>query len=393
MVPTNVYRVSKGWKVFFSFLMVVAVIVFGGVAGVASTTGFYGKRESGWFFLSLAGAFLGFAVYGFLAVMKSCVEVAHDRIRYRTLFNVVELPFSLVRGFRVQATKNESVLHILPKEKTAKKIKITLILECKEELLKWMDQHFTNLDEQDIEEELDRILDDARLGTTEDERLMKLSRVKKWAIAVNGLGVIVALWGFFYPRPYPYAMGALLLVPLLALVSVHYSEGVLKLDGKKNSAYPNVGLAIFLPCVALTLRGFMDYSILCWSAFWLPFATGIVFFFCGVLVLVKDIRCERIQIGMALLFCGMYAYASVINLNGILDSSKPIRYEVHVLEKRISKGSKHTSYYLMLSPWGSRKEHQEVDVGKRVYQKHEVGDSATVVVKSGKLNIPWYYVK
>ena len=99
------------------------------------------------------------------------------------------------------------------------------------------------------------------------------------------------------------------------------------------------------------------------------------------------------QLGMGLLFCGMYAYASVITLNGILDSSQQTSYEVYVLEKRISKGSKHKSYYLRISPWGPQKESQERDVGKRVYQMHEVGGSVTVVLKSGMFNIPWYHVK
>lgn len=222
---------------------------------------------------------------------------------------------------------------------------------------------------------------------------MNLQRAKICARGVNGVGVIASLWGFIYPCPYIYAMGVLLIVPILALFCVHYSEGVLKLDGRRNSTYPTVAPALLLPSLILCFRALMDYSILCWAAFWLPFIAGLALLFWAINVLVKDIRRDRMQLGMGLLFCGMYAYASVITLNGILDSSQQTSYEVYVLEKRISKGSKHKSYYLRISPWGPQKESQEIDVGKRVYQMHEVGGSVTVVLKSGMFNIPWYHVK
>jgi hypothetical protein len=79
-------------------------------------------------------------------------------------------------------------------------------------------------------------------------------------------------------------------------------------------------------------------------------------------------------------------------LNGILDRSAPSVYQAQVNAKRICSG-RHTSYNLKLSQWGPRKESKEVDVGKSVYNKHEVGDIVGVIVREGRFGIPWYYVR
>jgi hypothetical protein len=92
------------------------------------------------------------------------------------------------------------------------------------------------------------------------------------------------------------------------------------------------------------------------------------------------------------IICMLYAFGAVICLNGILDSSAPTTYKARVIDKGGSTG-RHMSYYLKLAPWGPRETDQEVGVRKSVYDKYKAGDDAVVVVRNGKLGIPWYFVR
>jgi hypothetical protein len=215
-----------------------------------------------------------------------------------------------------------------------------------------------------------------------------------WAKTLNGLAFLVLIWAIIKPEPYHYLVWTLVLLPIVTLGFIRHFDGALKLDERKTnaSALPNVAIAFLLPCIGLALRAVIDFKILGWDNFWLPFATVSLSFFLLILYCAKDIRK---MIGTALLlviFCAVYGYATVISLNGILDQSPPTIYKASVIKKRISSG-KHTSYYLRLSPWGPVKGEEEVDVGKAVYEKHPVGTGVEVIAKNGRLGIPWFLVR
>lgn len=74
------------------------------------------------------------------------------------------------------------------------------------------------------------------------------------------------------------------------------------------------------------------------------------------------------------------------------DESKPEIYKTIVLDKRVSKGRTET-YYLKLSPWEKQKEIKEVSVPKNLYDTLKINDQATIKLKKGKLNIPWFEIE
>src|SRR6185437_4700146 len=81
---------------------------------------------------------------------------------------------------------------------------------------------------------------------------------------VNGVGCVVGLWGFVYPRPYGLAIGALFVLPWVALEIVHRSRGLFRLDAPKKDVHPNVAFAFFVPTMILMLRGVLDFNALSW---------------------------------------------------------------------------------------------------------------------------------
>lgn len=333
-----------------------------------------------------------FFIYALFSVFKSRIEIYPDRIRDVGLFGTTDIPINEISGFRVVPTQYVRTLLILPKEPKTKKINSALIVEHQVDLLAWLNQNFTNLDAVQTQDEMKQVLQDSRLGETEEQRRWVLERARIWAKILNNLGILVMFWAFLWPRPYPCVIWTLIILPVVALGFARYFDGALKFDTNKGSAFPNIASVFLLPCLALTLRAFTDFNILAWNKFWLPFAGVSLSLYLLTLLLATDVRKRIVAIIMPAIFCACYGYGTVISLNGILDRSRPTVYKARVINRHISTG-KHTSYYLKLSAWGPRKEEKDVDVGKSVYGRHGIGDQVDVVVRDGWMEILWFRVR
>jgi hypothetical protein len=388
----QVYRISKGWKAIFAICLLLLMVPFGYLMAMPFLDD-HSTRTILNVFSFIAGlAAILFLFYAVLSLFKSRIEIDSEKIRYVGVFKTTELLIKEIKGFRILPTQYVRILVLLPINPKAKKIETALVLERQSDLFEWLNQNLTNLDLVDSENEMNRILDDARFGETKEQRRYVLDRAKMWPKILNGLGVFLMLWVIFRPHPYHYAIWAAIALPLVALGFVGHFHGALKFDKEGASTFPNIALAFMMPCVGLVLRASTDFNILSWNNFWPPFAGISLSIYSLTLLVAKDVR-RRYSIAIALiLFCATYGYGTVICLNGILDTSPPSVYNSQVIEKRVSNG-RHTSYYLKLSAWGTRKEEKEVDVGKFVYDRRGIGDSVGVVVRNGRLGIPWFYVR
>lgn len=383
----RIYRISRSWRAVFAVVLASAMALAGwltvALSGGSSGSAALGCISGGGFILCLA--------YVLQALFRIRIEIHHDMIRKVGFFRTTELRLDEIGGFRILPTSYARTLLLLPNASGDGKMKIELILERQKELLDWLKSSLTDLDAAEIREEVTEILNDEQLGETRDERLQILIGAKKWARILNGLGFAVMLWTIVKPEPYRYAVWASLILPLTALGLMRRFHGVLRFDGKPKSAYPNIGAAFILPCLGLALRVLLDFNILNWNAFWLPFAGISLSVYVLVLWFAGDARQKPARAILRIFVCALYGCVSVVSLNGTLDTSSPSLYKARVLGKRASIG-RHPSYYLKLSPWGPKNVQQEVDVGKRVYEKRRVGDHVDVVVRQGKFGIPWFFV-
>jgi len=390
MNQVQVFRMSRGWKVFFSVGIPLLAVVFGRLM----LEPFLGERtyQSGQAVsLFLFGAIpLSFFVYLFPWVFKVRVEVFPDRIKVigpRTK----ELLIDEIEGFRIIPTQYMRTLLLLPNNPKTKKIKIEMVFEKKAVLFDWLNRNLKNLDALNAQEEINRIASDPQLGETREQRLYVLDRAKMWSKILSVLCLAAMFWTIFKPHPYQYAIWTCIILPLLVLGFVRGFHGVLSFeDDRKKSALPNIFAAFLMPGFGLAIRAIADFNILDWAKFWIPFACIFLSFYLLTLLMTRGIR-GKVGTAIALiLFCAFYGYGAVVCLNGILDKSSPSVYKAQVVGKRVSTG-KHTSYNLKLSPWGPRKEEKEVDVAKSVYGKHEIGDYVRVIVRQGRFGIPWFY--
>ena len=368
------------------------IVLFGLFMAMPFLEGRSDKPASVLISILIGGGFILFFLYALLSIFKGRIEIYSDRIRDVCLFQSRELLISNISGFKILPTQYTSTLLLLPKNSKDKKIKTNLVFEHKEELLDWLDRNLTNLDDGEFQEEMDLILHDSELGLSEEQRLRRLDKARRWARILNGAALILILWASFKPQPYTYVIWTSVFFPLIALYSLKHFEGALKFDSKTNSAYPNIAPVFLMPCLGLALRALLDFNILNWGHFWRPFSIFSLSIFILVMLIARDIRHKVGQLVILVIFCIIYGYSTVVTLNGILDNSPPSLYKAGVIEKRISSG-KHTSYYLKLSPWGPRKEEEEVDVGRTVYSRYNAGDDVNVILKQGKFKIPWFYVR
>jgi hypothetical protein len=387
-----VYRISKGWKIFI-IISVPFIIVFFGVGAITLPFWMEKSDEIGIVvvcFLSGVGIIV-FSLYGLLSGLKERIEIYPDRIKYIGLFRTIELLLEEISGFRILPTPYAPTVLLLPKNPTTRKLKLELNVERRDELLEWLNRNLEDLDTRHFQEEMTHILHNMRLDDTEKHRLRVIGNAKRWAKILNSLGLIAMLWGMFWPQPYFYTLWALILFPFVVLGAVHYFGGALKFDSsKQSSAFPTIFPGLLAPCMGLGLRVFSDFNILNWKICWVLWATCSLFVYILALLLTnKDARQRVSDEILLVIFCIVYGFSTVIALNSMWDRSAPSVYEAQIFEKWGCKNQ----YTLTLSPWGQRAEENDIDVGKSVYERYEIGNWVDVVVRHGGLGIPWFYVQ
>lgn len=119
------------------------------------------------------------------------------------------------------------------------------------------------------------------------------------------------------------------------------------------------------------------------GAFWLVFR--------GILVLKDDRMSEKIAFGLGGLMLGFFLmYPLPQNLNYILDTSKPVYYQMPVVDKDINTGGKSTTYYLYLEFRG-----QEISmtVSQSDYYRYALGDLVPVTLYQGAFDDPYYIME
>jgi hypothetical protein len=88
-----------------------------------------------------------------------------------------------------------------------------------------------------------------------------------------------------------------------------------------------------------------------------------------------------------------YGYGAVVLGNSELDAAAGRNYRVEVLAMHYSHGSRSTTYYLTLAPWGPRTRPEDVSVARNLYSATRPGEQVCVHQGAGALGIGWYVVK
>lgn len=388
------YRIAKGWKIFIYIFFSALILVFIWLMllpFVPGLTDDASLKNHGIVWSLSFFAIIILVLAGLWDTYISCITIDNTSIRYRGLGTNRYYLFTEIKGFRYA----DKYIFIEPLEAGAKKIKIHQYFERQDELKAWLEENFINLDEATIAEEEKEILQNEEFGNDASEREALLIDARRIASWLNGGAIVITLWAFIFPEPYEVVLLVCALLPFAAIFFLWKYKGLIKLNDKEKSAYPNLFTALIFPAGALVVRALIDYDIDDYSNVWkLLVITGSLFSFFIFYIVTQgtDNRSNKaISLLLAAIVGFVYAFGAVICYNCNFDKSKPDVFETAVVRMHINSG-KSTSYHLTLAPWGKHADEDDITVSKSLYNQLHEGDKVNLYLKKGSLNIPWVIV-
>lgn len=387
------YKVTKGGAIVTYVVALLLILLFAGILFMP----FIPPMQEGmpldiyWFLAPLSIGMILYLVNGVMDTIKGKFIIDHDKVFAIKAFSNRQLYFDEIKGYRI----DDYYIYIEPNTEGKKKIKISNQLSKTHEIIAWLSSYYPDLDVLQVEQEEQVILGNEELGWTIEQREDKYRKARQTAKTLNWSGGIVAAWTLFWPEPYEYAVIASMMVPILAIMALKLSNGLLRLDERKDSAYPSILTAIFAPGAAVSLRALLDFQIFDYNNAWILCGITATTIVTVLLFGSKEFKFKKVQdyimlsgMLMAVLF---YSYGSVVTLNCTFDNSEPTVYHATILSKRAISG-KTKSYYLELTPWGPQKEAEEVSVSEELYERLGSNDEVTVYFMKGYLDVPWFVV-
>lgn len=384
------YRASTGNRIFLA--LVASANAVGGLLGMVYFGLGHELKSPGerLFLVLLSFLFVALGSYVLIYTFQSKVILHADRIEWHGVKSVRSLRRDDIAGWRIIRTQYVSTLELRPRSPGIKKLKITLMLKRDEVFEAWF-ASLPNLDAQEQEESLARVVEDQRVAATPEERVQKLAKAKKIAAVLSWAAGIVSVWGWLYPRPYDLAIAILAIIPAIAVILLATGGGLYQMEGRRHDVRADLFLAFIVPAAVLALRSLWDFEFLAWlPVLKLAIAASMIL---TILVVGADrgMRDRRWAFLAFLFLSFFYAFGAIAQANALLDHSEGQVFRAQVLAKRISSG-KSTTYYFMVDPWGPRSEPNEVSVSRALYQATPVGQNVCVWLRKGSLSVPWFVV-
>lgn len=213
------------------------------------------------------------------------------------------------------------------------------------------------------------------------------------------VAIVLSLWFLFYPRPYQLLLGILLIIPLLGLLLNGLNKPsiaslvTVSVDRDGDDDY-DVADFIDFPAMVIGLRVLLDFNFESVYSMILPGIIACVIIITFLFLTHKRIAAStksRGWIYASLIFCvSLYSVAATYAINCVYDYSESKIYTTEVLDKRKNRGSKSTTYYVKVAPWGHHHDKEEIRISANDYSLFTIGDSVDIHYKKGVFNIPWY---
>jgi hypothetical protein len=330
-------------------------------------------------------------------VVRKKVIVGSDWIAYTGLFSEKTLPFQSIKGYRF-GFKNIYLEPLLPGD-PAIVIWHYRDLENGMELKEWVKEAFQDLNTADLASQHAAVLTNTRWGATEEARKKTLAKVSTLTLIYNVVSFPLVL--ILILDAGKTALMLLLVYPFIGILLMISGRGLIKFQSnRQRSICSFIMLGIFVPGFALLIKSVAKDQVLDTTHLWAP-ALGIsllLFTLIYVTGINKSMGMLRAQVITMILTALVYSFGSALQANWIFDPSDPAVYDVTILGSRVTEQSsrladgKDESYYLTISPWGPRREAEEVAVSWNLYRLSQKGDTLQVHLGEGLLHIPWFFI-
>lgn len=385
----RVYRTPRWSRLVFGGLG--AVLVAGALAGIGyAVLGRPDGEPLVW--LGLCGGLVALGAYLIAALQVERIVLHPDRIE------LVELGRGLrslrrdeIVGWRlVPLQYGLSQLVVVPRGQDRRPVKVTSFSAAQAARDPWF-AGLPDLDALDRARAEAELLRSEALGADEGERRASLAWAGRIAWTLRVAAFALCGWGWFAPRPYLAAVGALAALPVIAVAVALAGHGRYGLEGRREDLRPELLTPILFPGVVLGLRALLDLHLVDQRPLipWTALGTlGLV-----ALLLAADASLRR-RWWMGLLMASLLAahpWATAAQANVLLDRTPGQPFEVPVIDKQISRG-KVIQHQLQLAPWGPVAAPERVDVEAALYEVVEPGGTVCVELHGGALGARWFSV-
>ncbi|MFI5158761.1 MAG: hypothetical protein ACHQF4_07835 [Sphingobacteriales bacterium] len=180
---------------------------------------------------------------------------------------------------------------------------------------------------------------------------------------------------------------------LLGIGLMLFSKGSIKfVSNSKKSKAGFTMMGIFFSSFILLLKSF-GYTLTSNDGLWPPFLiiTVVIFitiYLCGI---NKPIGTIVGQVTIMLIVSFILGLAITRQANCLFDNSLPQLIHATVESKWVEH-SKGTHYHLKLTSWDSNPSPKDIEVSDTTYAKYFSGNTIDVDLKTGLLEIPWFYL-
>jgi hypothetical protein len=387
------YDVSFGWKVF----LLPCGVLFGlaGIAGLAFLV-LQGGNTPIWATLFLSAIAIAFAAMGFGAALSALmyrVTLRSDGLEVVEPFRRRQLLFQEIQGRRtLRNQQGPATLVLVPKDRTARRLKISLVLKKDRAFDAWI-ARLPDLDQQ----ELDRSAQEVEQALYQDrmphERGAHVARLKLQAKVLNGATIALCIAAYFMPDYYNLLTGALVALPWIGVWLVARYQPLYRFGARRNDAHPDLTAVLMVPGLMLAARALSDVHTFDWSGPLMLALSGGLALSVAALRVDPWFRQQRVAVVLMCFFTLAYGLGAGLEINVLGDSSRPDVYPTQVLGKRVSRGSKSSTYYLRVGPWGPLTAGGEISVPASRYRTTLAGDTVCVFVGKGALQVRWYQVR
>jgi len=220
------------------------------------------------------------------------------------------------------------------------------------------------------------------------------SKLRALTAPLNIIGIVSTIWAIFFPVPYNIAIAVCALVPVASIFLMWFLKGLIGFETKKwRSEKPHLTFPLTGPSLALAFRALIDFHILAFDKVWVPAILVSLVFSMLLYAFSADVKKKPAYLLVTLIFGFTYGFGLIMEANCLLDKSVPAVYTARVLGKRTSYSSRSRSYYIKVTPWGSKAEENEISIRRTVFDRIKVNDELNMNVKEGMLGIPWFIMQ
>lgn len=388
------FRIKKSWRIFIyvgmSSLFALSIWAIYQVQIPNVSNG----DSSNLIAFILCISMVAFSFYSIIRTLKEKVNVENGVLHHTLAFTQKTIHFDEIDGYKI----DEHYIRIISRSSSSKEIRISSYIEDKYEFIDFLYQRFDNLNSLNHQEEISEILSNENFGGNKKEREIKLESAQKTIKVFNGVSLISCFWLIIIPNPYDLAVLVNIVIPLIALWIFYHFKGLVKLDSNRESEYPNIMTALFLPSGGLGLRILFDFEVLSLNNAWTPTIALSVLFFGIIFIRSEELKIKNfsslLNSLLSFVFISLYIFTSILMLNYLLDGSSPSVYKSPVAKKITP--SDNNNYRLVVEPdWSMHdidKKEVTVTVTKNFFNRIKIGDAVFVELYSGAFNIPWFYI-